>query len=370
MNLLITGADGFIGRNLRAALQQTNHRLYLFDINTDPKELLTAAADADFVFHLAGVNRPKDDAEFVAGNTEYTQMLLALLEKGKKPPVLMSSSTQALLDNAYGKSKFHAEQAVLRYQERTNSPVFVYRLTNVFGKWSKPNYNSAVATFCHHIARGIPITVSDPAHVVRLVYIDDVVASFVHAMNGSPVPQFDGYCTVEPVHQVTLKRIVTLLHSFQSVRTTLDLPNQRNPFVRKLFATYQSFLPPEQLAYIPKTHADMRGGFAELLHMGGYGQVSVNVTKPGVSKGSHWHHTKHEKFVVVSGSGVIRFRDLFGGPVYQYEVSGEQFTVIDIPPGYVHMLENVGSGDLVTLMWASEVFDRTRPDTYHQLFEE
>ncbi len=370
MNLLITGADGFIGRNLRAALQQTDHRLYLIDVDTGADELHKAAAEADFVFHLAGVNRPKNDAEFAAGNTEFTEMLLGLLENGRKPPVLMSSSTQATQDNAYGKSKLQAEQAVLRYQEKTNSPVFIYRLTNVFGKWSRPNYNSAVATFCYNIARGLPITISDPAYVIRLAYIDDVVTSFIQALNGSPIPSSNGYCVVEPEHSVTLKRIVTLLHSFQSVRTTLNLPNQRDPFVRKLFATYQSFLPPDQLAYNPKTHGDLRGSFAELLHMGGYGQVSVNVTKPGISKGSHWHHTKHEKFIVVAGNGVIRFRDLFGDTVYTYEVSGDHLTVIDVPPGYVHILENTGSGDLVTLMWASEVFDGSRPDTYHQMFEE
>ena len=291
-----------------------------------------------------------------------------MLEDGKRPPVLISSSTQAALDNPYGRSKLLAENAVRRYRERTHSPVYLYRLTNVFGKWSRPNYNSAVATFCHNIARGLPITVADPDTVVRLIYIDDVIAEFLRALADAPTHGDGGFCAAGPEHEASLQRIVSLLTEFSSIPVTLGLPDQHDPFVRKLFSTYQSFLPPDRLAYAPKTHADARGSFTELLHMGGYGQISVNVTRPGVSKGSHWHESKHEKFIVVSGSGFVRFRSPFEERIYSYAVSGETVTVIDVPPGYVHIIENTGEHDLVTLMWASEVFDPDRADTYRQDF--
>lgn len=370
MNLLITGADGFIGRNLRTALQQTDHRLLLLDVNSTDTDLQSAAAQADFVFHLAGVNRPQDEREFFSGNADFTELLLAALERGKRPPVLISSSTQAALNNPYGRSKLRAEDAMRSYHAATGTPVYIYRLTNVFGKWSRPNYNSVVATFCHNVARDLPITVSDPTYILRLVYVDDVIAEFLRAMDGSPAAEPSGFCTAGPEHEATLQQIASLIHGFHAVRTTLDLPDQQDPFVRKLFATYQSFLPPDRLAYTPLTHADDRGSFTELLHMGGYGQVSVNVTKPGVCKGSHWHHTKHEKFIVVSGRGVIRFRSPFASEVYIYEVSGEAMTVVDVPPGYVHLIENTGDCDLITLMWASEVFNPGRPDTWRFQFEE
>lgn len=370
MNLLITGADGFVGRNLRAALRQSDHRLFLIDVSSSAKELQAAAGQADFVFHLAGVNRPKDTAEFQTGNADFTSTLLSMLEQGKRPPVLISSSTQAALDNPYGQSKLAAEIAVRRYYDRVKSPVYIYRLTNVFGKWSRPNYNSAVATFCYNISRGLPITLSDPNYLLCLVYIDDVISEFLRAMDGNPAYNEDGYCTAGPEHEATLQHIVSLLQSFHSVRTTLTLPDQQDPFVRKLFATYQSFLPPDQLAYVPFSHADSRGSFTELLHMGSYGQISVNVTKPGICKGSHWHHTKHEKFIVVSGQGAIRFRNPYDDQVYSYEVSGGNITVIDVPPGYVHIIENTGADDLVTLMWASEVFNPEAADTFPYNFDE
>ncbi|HPF87120.1 MAG TPA: NAD-dependent epimerase/dehydratase family protein [Candidatus Limiplasma sp.] len=369
MNVLITGADGFIGRNLRAALRQFDHRLFLIDIASSDDDLAAAAAQADFVFHLAGINRPKEVNEFQAGNTDFTVSLLAALENGKKPPVLISSSTQAALDNPYGKSKRDAEDAVHAYQARVHSPVYIYRLTNVFGKWSRPNYNSAVATFCHNIAHDLPITVSDPQYLLRLVYIDDVIDEFLRAFQGNPTVDANGFCSAGPQHEATLAQIVALIRKFHAVSTTLNLPDQRDPFVRKLFATYQSFLPPDRLAYVPKSHADTRGSFTELMHMLGYGQISVNVTKPNVRKGSHWHHTKHEKFIVVSGHGIIRFRNPFDTQVYSYPVGSNVITVIDVPPGYIHTIENIGPDDLVTLMWASEIFDPEHPDTYQQNFE-
>ena len=366
MNLLITGADGFIGRNLRASLRQSGHQLFPVDLHTSRQALASAAENADFVFHLAGINRPDHDSEFQAGNVDYTEALLEMLAQGKCPPVLFASSTQAELDNPYGKSKLAAEQALAQYNKQTNAPVYLYRLTNVFGKWSKPNYNSAVATFCYNIARGMAITVTDPRRTLCLLYIDDVIAEFMRALDGHPTDKSGNFCTAGPTHEVTLQRLVDLLQSFQQSRTTLDLPDQRDDFIRKLYATYQSFMPPEQLSYTPRTHADSRGAFAELLHMGAYGQVSVNVTKPGVAKGFHWHHTKHEKFIVVAGQGMIRLRDSYGGPVYTYPVDGNTFTVVDIPPGYVHTIENTAVTNLVTVMWASEIFDPARPDTFAQ----
>lgn len=357
-----------MGRNLRATLGQFDHRLFLIDVNSTADELSAAAEQADFVFHLAGVNRPKNVSEFQTGNAGFTATLLSALAQGKRPPVLISSSTQAALDNPYGQSKRLAEQEVRRYHEQTYAPVYIYRLTNVFGKWSRPNYNSAISTFCYNIARDLPITVSDPTHMLRLVYIDDVIDEFLRALQGSPTPGANGFCSAGPEHEATLGQIVNILRGFYAVRTTLNLPDQSDPLVRKLFATYQSFLPPDELAYIPKSHKDARGSFTELLHMQGYGQVSVNVTKPNISKGSHWHHTKHEKFIVVAGQGVIRFKDPFSGQIYSYEVDGGDLTVVDVPPGYVHTIESTGSDDLVTLMWASEVFNPERPDTFHQIF--
>lgn len=364
MDLLITGANGFIGKNLRASLAQSDHRLWLIDVESTEGELREAAQAADFVFHLAGVNRPKDDAEFDTGNAGFTETLAALLENGKKPPVLMSGSTQAALQNPYGRSKLKAEEALRAYAQRTGAPVYLYRLTNAFGKWSRPNYNSAVATFCHNIARDLPVQVSDPAHVLRLVYIDDVVEEFLRAMEGRPTPGDSGFCAALPEHEITLGGLVRLLEAFRSSRETLLVPDQSDAFTRKLYATYQSFLPEDGFAYRPLCHADARGSFTELLRMGGHGQVSVNVTRPGVCKGEHWHHSKHEKFIVVAGQGVIRLRSPYSDTVLRYEVSAEPPTVVDIPPGYTHNIENLGENDLVTLMWASEAFDPQRPDTY------
>ena len=364
MNLLITGANGFMGKNLCATLRLRGDSLDEIDLNTSEAELSRAIERADFVFHLAGVNRPTHEAEFQTGNADFTEVLLSRLEQGKKPPVLISGSTQAALDNPYGRSKRQAEASLLRYAERTGSPVYLYRLTNAFGKWSRPNYNSAVATFCYNIARDLPITVNDPAHVLRLNYIDDIVTEFIRALEGNPTRGEDGFCHVEPEHTATLGEIADWIRCFRASRETLDQPDQTDPLVRKLYATYQSFLPPDELRYAPPIHEDARGSFVELMHLGGYGQVSVNVSKPHILKGEHWHHTKHEKFVVVAGQGVIRLRSAAGGEVYAYPVDGTRPTVIDIPPGYTHNIENLGDTDMVTLMWASETFDPDRPDTF------
>ena len=366
MNILITGARGFMGKNLRSALMGRcgdAHRLMLLDMPHTEEELLAAAAEADFVFHLAGVNRPTDPADFQKGNADFTRQLLTLLkERGKRPPVLLSSSIQAALENPYGQSKLSAEQAVADYGRETGAAVYLYRLPNVFGKWSRPNYNSAVATFCHNVARGLPITVNDPSVTLRLVYIDDVVEEFLRAMEGQPHREGE-WCTVQPVHEVNLGHMAELIQSFPALRDSLTAPDQSDPLVKKLYATYLSFLPPEDFSRPTVTHADQRGSFTELLHMGSRGQVSLNVSKPHITKGDHWHQTKHEKFIVLQGEGVIRFRKVGDSTVIAYKVSGENLTVVDIPTGYTHSIENTGDTDMLTLMWANEVFDPAHPDT-------
>ena len=366
MNILITGARGFMGKNLRSALTGRYgdaHRLILLDMPHTEEKLLAAAAEADFVFHLAGVNRPTDPADFQKGNADFTRQLLTLLkERGKRPPVLLSSSIQAALENPYGQSKLSAEQAVADYGRETGAAVYLYRLPNVFGKWSRPNYNSAVATFCHNVARGLPITVNDPSVTLRLVYIDDVVEEFLRAMDGQPHREGE-WCAVQPVHEVNLGHMAELIQSFPALRDSLTAPDQSDPLVKKLYATYLSFLPPEDFSRPTVTHADQRGSFTELLHMGSRGQVSLNVSKPHITKGDHWHQTKHEKFIVLQGEGVIRFRKVGDSTVIAYKVSGENLTVVDIPTGYTHSIENTGDTDMLTLMWANEVFDPAHPDT-------
>lgn len=367
MNILITGAKGFIGQNLITTLRElpADKGLTLFpiDVDTDDSTLRDAASKADFVFHLAGVNRPKDTRDFMRGNGDFTQTLLTLLAHEKHPPVLLTSSTQASLDNDYGLSKRVAEDAVRRYGENFHTPVYLFRLTNVFGKWSRPNYNSAVATFCYNIARDLPITVSDPAVILKLVYIDDVVAAFLAALDGRMQAQ-NGFCPACPEYSIELGRLADTLKQFRNQRQTLEIPDQSDPFVRKLYATYVSFLPQDGFSYSLVTHADARGSFTEVAHMGGYGQISVNISKPHITKGDHWHHTKHEKFIVVSGTGVIRFRALHGDEVLAYPVNANPIAIVDIPPGYTHSIENTGENDLVTLMWASETFDPDKPDTF------
>ena len=371
MHILITGANGFMGRNLCHTLStlRPDDVLYRIDLQNTQEELEAAALSADFVFHLAGVNRPQQPEEFMQGNRDFTETLTALLERGKKPPIWVSSSIQAELDNPYGESKRAGEAVVRNYAERTGAPAYIYRLPNAFGKWSRPNYNSAVATFCYNIARGLPITVNDPSVRLRLCYIDDIVAECLRALDGKPAMGEDGLCRVEPEHTILLGEMAEMIQSFRAMRDHLDTPDQSDPLTAKLYATYLSFLPPEDFARTPVIHADHRGSFTELIHMGGHGQVSVNVSKPHITKGEHWHHTKHEKFIVVSGTGVIRFRKPEEETVITYHVNGEVPQIVDIPPGYTHNIENTGDTDMVTLMWANECFDPAKPDTFRLTVE-
>ena len=365
---LVTGARGFAGRNLVSTLRATGAGEVLeCDIGSNsPAHLAEFAERADFVFHLAGVNRPKDASEFETGNAGFTQSVLAALAaSGRRTPVLLSSSVQAALDNPYGASKRAAEDAVFAYSRETGAPAFVFRLPNVFGKWSRPNYNSAVATWCHNIARGLPVEVRDPAAPLTLAYIDEVVAAFLRCASGETPPS-NGFLQVPEEFTRTLGEIVACIRSFRDARSALAVPDQGDPFIKRLYATYLSFLPEDAFAVPLVRHSDARGSFTELLRTPERGQVSVNIARPGITKGNHWHHTKHERFYVVSGTAAIRFRKAGDAtaPVTEVRVSGDSPQCVDIPPGLVHNIENTGSCDLVTVMWASEPFDPARPDTW------
>lgn len=365
MKILVTGANGFIGRNLVAELMSgKNLNVLEYSRDLDPLLLEQYCEEADFVYHLAGVNRPKEQSEFLEGNLELTKLLLKTLKKYDNTcPILLTSSSQASLDNPYGVSKKAAEDELFRYCEDTGAKGFVYRLTNVFGKWSRPNYNSAVSTFCHNIARDLPITVSDRNITMNLVYIDDVVQEFINALQGKE-DRIGAFCEVPVVYTRTLGEIVDLIYSFKQSRDNRSIPDMSDLFVKKLYSTYLSFLPSDQFSYPLKMNVDPRGSFTEFIKTPDRGQVSVNISKTGITKGNHWHHTKNEKFLVVSGTGVIRFRKFGSDEIIEYYVSGDKLEVVDIPTGYTHNIENLGDTDMVTVMWANEYFDPDRPDTY------
>ena len=379
MKILVTGAKGFIGRNLCLTLEQMpDIEVLKYDLG-DEARLDAYIAECDFVIHLAGVNRPKDPIEFKTGNTVFTEDILdKLAARSNPPPFLLSSSIQAALDNDYGKSKAAAENAVRAYGEKSGAPTFIYRLANVFGKWCRPNYNSAVATWCHNIARDLPIQVRDPAATVTLMYIDDVVKSFIsHLEPIETCREVESTCStlstrlneilsVEPSYTRSLGEIVAQIKAFHNEPSTLMVPDQADDFTKKLYSTYLAALPEDKFSYPLVMHCDNRGSFTEALHSAERGQVSVNISKPGITKGQHWHHTKHEKFLVVSGTGEINFRmaDNPNAPIITYKVSGDKLEVVRIPPGYTHNIINTGTGNMVTLMWANEVFDPSHPDTF------
>jgi UDP-2-acetamido-2,6-beta-L-arabino-hexul-4-ose reductase len=365
MKILVTGAKGFIGKNLIAELRNRKYTvIFEYDMDTDLALLEQYCSEADFVFHLAGVNRPKDQSEFMEGNFGFTSTLLATLSEYKNNcPIMISSSIQAELDNPYGKSKKAGEDLLFRYGKETGAKVLVYRFPNVFGKWCRPNYNSAVATFCHNIAHDLPITVNDPNVKMNLVYIDDVVEELIKALNGKE-NKVEDFCEVPVVHNLTLGEIVDLIYSFKKSREERAVPDMSDAFIKKLYSTYLSYLPEDKFSYELKMNVDNRGSFTEFVRTPERGQVSVNISKPRITKGNHWHHTKNEKFLVVSGKGVIRFRRIDADEIIEYFVSGEKMEVVDIPTGYTHNIENLGDTDMVTIMWANEGFDPERPDTY------
>ncbi len=384
MNILVTGAKGFIGKNLIATLHNIadgkdcsfdmdkNITIYEYDIDTDPALLDEYCKNADFVFNLAGVNRPQDPKEFMEGNFGFASTLLETLKKyNNNCPIMISSSIQAALNNPYGESKKAGEDLIFAYGKEMGAPVYVYRFPNVFGKWCRPNYNSAVATFCNNIANGLPITVNDPNVDMTLVYIDDVVAELVVALKGQASLAEDGYCYVPVEHKIKLGEIVELIYSFANQPQTLVMPEiPAGSFAKKLYATYLSYLPKEKVSFPLKMNVDDRGSFTELLKTEKCGQFSVNISKPGITKGQHWHHTKWEFFIVVSGHGLIQQRKVDSDEVLNFEVSGEKIEAVHMLPGYTHNIINLSATeDLVTVMWANEQFDPTRPDTYFELVE-
>lgn len=363
MKVLVTGANGFIGKNLIAKLNELkNYEVISIDRDNTKEELVQALLKAEFIFHLAGINRPKDEKEFFEGNSGLTGEIVKILkENHKKTPIAITSSIQADLDNAYGRSKKIAEEELLMYSTSTNAKVFIYRLPNVFGKWCRPNYNSAVATFCHNIARGEEVWVSDTNIELTLVYIDDVVRCLISSMEDKN--SLAGYVNVDIEHKITLGKIVELLNSFVESRKSLMVPNMEDEFTKKLYSTYLSYLAEDKFSYPLKMNIDNRGSFTEFLKSPDRGQVSINISKPGITKGNHYHHTKNEKFLVVSGEGVIRFRKIDSEEVIEYKVSGEKLEVIDIPVGYTHNIINTGKSDMVTVMWVNEVFNPEKADT-------
>ncbi|MGL5820932.1 MAG: NAD-dependent epimerase/dehydratase family protein [Sarcina sp.] len=361
--VLVTGANGFIGKNLISTLKQITEIEILEVERKTPKELIEKyILEADFIYHLAGVNRPKNEIDFYKGNLGFTDLLLnMLMENNKKTPILITSSIQADLDNDYGKSKKLAEEALLEYSIKAKTKVFIYRLPNVFGKWCKPNYNSAIATFCNNIANGENIWIKDENIELTLVYIDDVIKCLVDNL------QFEdknsGYMSVNTEHKATLGHIVNLLKSFKESRKTLSIPNMNDDFTKKLYSTYLSYLPKNEFSYPLLMHEDNRGSFTEFIKSPEMGQVSVNISKPGIAKGNHWHHTKNEKFLVVSGEGIIRFRKIDESEIIEYKVNGEKLEVVDIPIGYTHDIVNTGDIDMVTIMWCNERYNPEVPDT-------
>jgi UDP-2-acetamido-2,6-beta-L-arabino-hexul-4-ose reductase len=365
MKILVTGSEGFVGKNLRAELKNRGYEdIFCYDRETDEKLLDKYTEECDFVYHLAGVNRPENDEEFMKGNYGFTSKVLNLLKKhNNQAPVLITSSIQAELDNPYGRSKKAGEEVIFDYGKETGAEVYVYRLPNLFGKWSRPNYNSVVATFCHNVAHDLEIEVHDPEVELTLAYIYDVVDQFINALDGKVVKE-DKYCKVPVTHTVKLGRLAELIKSFKASRENLYLPDMGDEFTKKLYSMYLSYLPEDNFSYELTMHQDHRGSFTEMLRTKDSGQVSINVSKPGITKGNHWHHTKNEKFLVVSGQGIIRFRDIYSDEIIEYEVSGDKLEVVDIPTGYTHNIENTGDTDMVTVMWANECFDPDNTDTY------
>ncbi|OGO76532.1 MAG: capsular biosynthesis protein [Clostridiales bacterium GWB2_37_7] len=365
MKILVTGAKGFVGKNLIAELKNRGYTdIIEFGRETDKSSLDQYSKECEFVFHLAGVNRPNDEKEFMEGNYGLTSELLELLKKhNNKAPILITSSIQAERDNPYGRSKKAGEDLLFKYGKEEEVKVLVYRLPNLFGKWSRPNYNTVVATYCYNISRGIDIQVNNPDAELTLSYIDDVLEEFIRALEGNPTKK-DECCYVSITHNVKLGELAEIIKGFKESRTNLSIPNMEDELIKKLYSTYLSFLPKDEFSYDLKMNCDNRGSFTEFIRTPERGQVSVNVSRPGITKGNHWHNTKNEKFLVVSGEGLVRFRMIDSDEIIEYRVSGDKMQVVDIPTGYTHSIVNIGETDLITVMWANECFNPDKPDTY------
>lgn len=369
MKVLITGANGFVGKNLQLHLaERKDVQVVCFTRNDDIVQLPTLLKGVDFVFHLAGINRPQDPQEFVSGNVDLTQALchaLCAVAKEKKIPIVYTSSTQAERDNPYGNSKRGAEDVLLAAARSHQVPVHIFRLPNVFGKWCKPNYNSAVATFCHNIARDKPIQANDPAASVTLVYVDDVIERFVQLMDGADTAvDVAGFATVAPQYTTTVGELARLVQVFKHSRATLMTERVGTGFVRALYATYVSYLPVELFTYTVPQHADPRGVFVEMLKTPDAGQFSYFTAHPGITRGGHYHHSKTEKFLVIKGQARFKFRHMQSGQVHEFFTSGDKAEVVETVPGWTHDITNIGMDEMVVMLWANEVFDRARPDTF------
>lgn len=365
MKILVTGANGFVGKNLIVELRNQGYE-EIFNVSreTDISLLDSYTKECDFVFHLAGVNRPKDEKEFMEGNYDFTSALLGLLKKhNNKSPILFTSSTQVERNNPYGRSKKASEDLLFAYSKETGAQALVYRLPNLFGKWCKPNYNSAIATFCHNIARNLEIQVNDPNTELTLCYIDDVIAEFLCALEGNETKNGD-FCNVSVTHRITLGELIKKIYSFKNNRETLIMPSLELEFDKALYSTFLSYLDEDNFSYKLKKNVDNRGWLAEFIKSKSMGQIFISKTKPGITRGNHWHHTKVEKFLVIQGEAVIKFRKINSENVLEYKVNGENLEIVDIPVGYTHSIENIGKQDVITLFWACEIFNPEKPDTY------
>ena len=371
MKALITGANGFVGKNLRLHLaERKDVQVVCFTRGDDLAQLSEALQGVDFVFHLAGVNRPQDPQEFVSGNVDLTQTLCQAVQAlavatGKKVPIVYTSSTQAERDNPYGQSKRGAEEALQALARGHQVPVHVFRLPNVFGKWCKPNYNSAVATFCHNIARDLPIQINDPAAPLTLVYVDDVIDRFIQLMDGADAAvDAEGFATVAPQYTTTVGELARQIQTFKDSRGTLMTERVGAGLVRALYATYVSYLPVESFTYTVQQHSDQRGVFVEMLKTPDCGQFSFFTAHPGITRGGHYHHTKTEKFLIIKGLARFKFRHMQTGQTHELVTSGEKAEIVETVPGWTHDITNIGSDEMVVMLWANEVFDRARPDTF------
>ena len=384
--ILVTGSNGFVGKNTVVALKEAKkYEILTIDRNNTEEELKKSVLEADFIVHLAGVNRPKDTKEFYEGNGGLTEKIVGFLrEENKNTPILITSSTHAVLDNDYGKSKKQSEDALIKYSDECNAKVYIFRLPNLFGKWCKPNYNSAVATFCHNIAHDLDVWINDPAIELNLVYIDDLVASIIDVIEdenivklsnldeevavtttGASSIQIDKYYyEVTTVYKRTLGNIVDSLKMFRNMRKSLLIPDLSDGFNKALYSTYLTYLEEDDFSYYLDKKEDNRGWLAELVKSEQFGQMFVSKTHPGITRGNHWHHTKTEKFIVIQGQAAIRFRKLDEDKVIEYIVDGEKPQVLDIPPGYTHSIENIGQDEVITLFWSNEMFNPEKPDTY------
>ncbi|MEO0289440.1 MAG: NAD-dependent epimerase/dehydratase family protein [candidate division WOR-3 bacterium] len=368
MNILVTGSNGFLGKNLISFLKQDkNLKIYSFDIENSFDELENILKNnVELIFHLAGVNRPKTNDEFYKGNSDFTKTLVDLVLKySKNIPIVFSSSIQVELDNDYGKSKKLAEDVLIDYAKKSGAKVYIYRLQNLFGKWGKPNYNSVIATFCYNISRNFPIQISNRENIVKLLYIDDVVKEFYSIVKGEK--KYNGYFyNIEKVFEKNLGEIVDLLYKFKNSRDDLTIFDFKDEFTKHLYETYISYLPIENFSYKLKSNEDERGSLSEILKSDNFGQIFISYTKPGITRGNHYHQSKTEKFLVIKGEAIIKFRNIITNEKVEYKVSGNDLQVVDIPPGYTHSITNIGKGELITLFWSIEKFDKSNPDTFYE----